>query len=78
MLGYVKVVYQNEPRGVGCKERITPAELVFAAMCGHETCPSTAWHYHHFMQAREVLENAERTGGDPGKAMWHLLQVLQG
>lgn len=69
-------VYQERPRCFGCCE-IIEGEVVYAALCGHDTCPSTAWHYHHFMQAREVAQEAERTGGSLGRAVMHLLDVLR-
>lgn len=70
--------YQEEARCFGCCERISPADLVFGTLCGHVTCPSLTWHYHHFMQAREVWEKApkENCGGE--RAIAHLLFALRG
>lgn len=73
-----QIIYQPKARCFGCCEPIEERDLVFAAICGHETCASTTWHYHHLMQAREVAEQAERTGGNLNAAMLHLLEVLRG
>jgi hypothetical protein len=69
-------VYQERARCFGCCE-VIEGEVVFAALCGHDTCPSTTWHYQHLMAARETQEEAERTGGNPGRAIMHLLDVLR-
>lgn len=72
------LAYQETPRCFGCGERVEERELVFAALCGHETCPSTCWHYHHLMQARETFErNADQQHGGE-RAIAVLLIQLRG
>lgn len=45
---------QERPVCLNCHEEIDdPVSLVFEAPCGHDTCPSAAWHGLCLMEWRE-------------------------
>lgn len=69
--------YQQDPHCFGCGERIE-SEVIYASLCGHDTCPSTCWHYDHLMAARDAAETAQKAQGNVAKAINHLLIILRG